>query len=258
MSHESGDNKRLDPQLLPRPQSHPLNTAQQGQQLPRADKPHNSMRALPTDRALAQGQRSTFCESKAPRKEEKEGGLERPAWQPGEVTEVGQPAGLSTLVPPTFSNCPETLSFCNCPGRLEGGSKKKFVHTTRGICQGRGGWVSCIFRKMNQISPQRMAFPVLCFNISETRLPFEQPRPRWLEHWKLMATWRGGDPTSPVRAGKPCEWGTPALRPEMGERKQILVINATCLGVKSGKYLFSNKSETVADFLLLSLFCSLI
>lgn len=118
MSHESGDNKRLDPQLLPRPQSHPLNTAQQGQQLPRADKSHNSMRALPTDSALAQVQRSTFCESTAPRQEEKEGGLERPAWQPGEVTEVGQPAGLSALVPPSFSNCLETFSFCNCPGGL--------------------------------------------------------------------------------------------------------------------------------------------
>lgn len=56
--------------------------------------------------------------AKAPRKEEKEGGLERPAWQPGEVTNMGQPAGLSTTVPPTFSDCPEIFFFLITPINL--------------------------------------------------------------------------------------------------------------------------------------------
>lgn len=53
-------------------------------------------------------------------------------------------------------------------------SKNKFLHSMEGTCQGKCGWVSCIFGKINQISLQIIVFPILCFNTSETILPFEQ------------------------------------------------------------------------------------
>lgn len=127
-----------------------------------------------------------------------------------------------------------------------------------GTCQCKRGWVSCIFGKIIQISLQIIVFPVLCFNISETILPFEQLVPHWLEHCTLMSTWQGGDPTSPVRASKPWAWRTPAPKEQRWKkRKGILIINFTSLVLnQKWKILyFLQLKWNCGWFFLLSLLC---
>lgn len=114
-------------------------------------------------------QRPPFSVSKVPRKEE-EGRRKDWKGQLGSLERslmwVNQQAcSLPSHLPPTTA---KGVHY------HEGESKKKCLHTMGSTCQGKRGWVSGIFGKINQISLQVIVFPVPCFNTSETILPFEQ------------------------------------------------------------------------------------
>lgn len=142
MSHKSGADKRLDsphPLSLPPPQA-TKSPIKHSAAISRADKPHTSMHGL-LERALAhsvQCAKAIFLCIKSP----KEGGR-RKDWkgQPGSLERslmwVNQQAcSLPSHLPST------TAKGVQCH---EGESKKKFLHTMGGTCQGKSGWVSCIF-----------------------------------------------------------------------------------------------------------------
>lgn len=103
------------PRVLPRPQSHPATAA-----TPKGKQTQLSTCALPIEHSSSQCPvcKGHLCLIQKPQgKMKKERGLERPAWQPEEVGDMGQPAGLSTLIPLILSTCPEILFF-NYPGQL--------------------------------------------------------------------------------------------------------------------------------------------